>query len=251
MQPPAAIARSVQELSALGQDQLLRTEYLAAERTLAEAAASAWAAEEWDALARLYMPLQEARRQRRQWSGDGAFVTDILQRAGDPPIDAAAIADRYPRGQLIVAGHASVFPALALRQIAAERGLYLDVPLAATYTIGGGLAVLFVPTADVELPHEGVDSIDELLQLSPPHSILLSAHQLPPTQSHGDARSFDYVMDLWESLHRPFLAAAQATTDPRQRLIGFARTIEVDYACELAHQQFSQTCRELSRTKPV
>jgi hypothetical protein len=193
------------------------------------------------------MPLQEARRQRRQWCGDGAFVTHTLQGPTNQPLNAAKIAEEFPRGQIIAAGHATIEPALALRKIAADRQLYLDVPLAATYRIGNGIAVLFVPTPDVALPHGDVETIDELLQQSPPHSVLLPAPHLPRTQERGDARTFDFVMDLWESLHRPFLAMAQATTNPRQRLAAFRRTIEVDYACELAHQQFSETCHELAR----
>jgi len=247
MHLPGQASEKIQELCAIGQEQLFRTEYLAAERTLEQADGAATAAEDWDALARLYMPLQEARRQRRQWCGDGAFVTHTLQGPSDPPLNAAKIAEEFPRGQIIAAGHATIEPALALRKIAAAQQLYLDVPLCATYQIGDGVAVLFVPTADVALPHEGVETIDELLQQSPPHSVLLPSHHLPPSQPHGDARTFDFIMDVWESLHRPFLAMAQGTADLRMKLAGFRKTIEVDYACELAHQQFSQTCRELAR----
>ena len=45
----------------LGQQQLMRTQYLDAEATLVAAEAEAWAARDFDTLARLYMPLQEAR----------------------------------------------------------------------------------------------------------------------------------------------------------------------------------------------
>ena len=52
----------------LGQQQLMRTEYLDAEATLASAEAEAWEKRDFDTLSRLYMPLQEARRQRAEWA---------------------------------------------------------------------------------------------------------------------------------------------------------------------------------------
>src|SRR5476651_2360561 len=61
----------IQSLCQLGQEQLTRMEYLEAERTLAAAEKPAWDVRDFDALARLYMPLQEARRQRRQRCGEG------------------------------------------------------------------------------------------------------------------------------------------------------------------------------------
>ena len=39
--------------------------------------AEAWRHRDWDTLARLYMPLQEARRQRRQRCGEGTVALDL------------------------------------------------------------------------------------------------------------------------------------------------------------------------------
>ena len=57
------------------------------------------------------------------------------------------------------------------------------------------------------------------------------------------------VMQLWERLHGPFLAAADMQVDPVRKIEGYRKTIRVDYACELAHQRTSLVARELARSK--
>jgi hypothetical protein len=54
-------------------------------------------------------------------------------------------------------------------------------------------------------------------------------------------------MALWERLHLPFLAAADMQPDPIHRIHGYRRAIEVDYACELAHQKLSDAARSIAR----
>ena len=45
------------------------------------------------------------------------------------------------------------------------------------------------------------------------------------------------------------LAAADATSDPLQKIEGYRTTQRVDYGCELAHQKASDMARELARTR--
>ena len=54
-------------------------------------------------------------------------------------------------------------------------------------------------------------------------------------------------MALWERLHTPFLAEADAQGDAVAKVEGYRKTIEVDYACELAHQKLSDAARRLER----
>src|SRR6266516_7101414 len=119
----------------LGQQQLMRTEYLDAEATLASAEADAWAARDWDTLARLYMPLQEARRQRRQRCGEGVVCLDLLSEGVADHIDPAHVVANYPHGQLLIAGWGTIGPAAAVRDLATKNGLYVETFLAATYPI--------------------------------------------------------------------------------------------------------------------
>lgn len=239
----------IESLCAQGQAALLETEYLAAEQALVSAEEMAWAAADYDALSRLYMPLQEARRQRRQFCGDGAFQTIAAKSQGET-LNAEAIADQFPRGQLIVAGFGTIAPAVNLRAVAQARQLYLETPLAAAYDVSGQTVLLVVPTADVTLPSpEKVGSLDSLLRQSPAHSVIIPLDAIPSNRAKGDSGTFGYLMGVWETLHAPFLALADNAVDPKQKLIGYRQTLRIDYACEFAHQRFSQTARELSRHK--
>lgn len=244
------MADDVQALCELGQSHLIETEYWQAERSLERAEAIAYASRDWDTLARVYMPLQEARRQRRQLSGEGVIdLSSHIARSADVALDAEAIVSSTKHGQLLVAGFGTIAPAVALRKIARERMLYLDVFLAAAYPVSGGIGVLIVPRDDIALPAPGTYSPDDLIRRAPPHSILLSADQLPPPQKRGDTKTFAYTMDLFEQLHRPFLAMADAAQDLEQKIGLYKQTIEVDYAAEFAHQRLSNVARELARQR--
>src|SRR4051794_33841861 len=98
----------LQSLCELGQQQLMRTEYLEAEITLAEAEAQAWTNRDFATRARLSMPLQEARRQRRQRCGEGVVHLDLLATSPADKLDGRHVVQNYPHGQLLVAGWASI-----------------------------------------------------------------------------------------------------------------------------------------------
>src|SRR2546423_11126711 len=98
----------LQALCQLGSEQLIEMKYLDAEATLARAETIAWDARDFDTLARLYMPLQEARRQRRQRCGEGIVRLDLLAASPADQLDARKLAGEYPNAQLLVAGWGSV-----------------------------------------------------------------------------------------------------------------------------------------------
>jgi hypothetical protein len=81
-------------------------------------------------------------------------------------------------------------------------------------------------------------SIDRLLRLLPPHSVVLTEDDLPRP-------AYSEVMALWERLHAPFLGAADLEHDPMRKIQAYRKTIRVDYACELAHQHLAETARRL------
>src|SRR5205814_7216971 len=92
----------------LGQQQLMQMQYLEAEATLAAAEADAWTARDFDTLSRLYMPLQEARRQRRQRCGEGFVCLDLIATGPADEIDGRRIVENYLHGQLLVAGWGTI-----------------------------------------------------------------------------------------------------------------------------------------------
>jgi hypothetical protein len=241
-------AEALQELCESGQEALMRMDYLRAEALLADAERQAWEGRDWDTLARLYMPLQEARRQRRLRCGEGVVVLDLLAEGPDDRVDGRHVVENFPHGQLLVAGWGTVEPALRVRALQAEHGLFVETFLAAVYPVASGRAVAIVPTADVRLPSpSSPHSIDQLVGALPPHSIVMSADELPVGTRRGNTQTFAQVAALWERLHLPFLAAADMQADPVRRIEHYRSTIGVDYACELAHQKLSGVARELGR----
>ena len=230
-----------------GQEQLIATQYLAAAITLAEAEAVAWDAEDFDTLGRLYMPLQEARRQIRLLAGEGVVDLHVVAASADGVIDPAAVVADRPHGQLLVAGWGTTTPAALVRRMAVERGLYLETFLAAAYPGPGDRPVLAVVPFEGPLPPPVPRAADELLAALPGGSIVLSPGELVPRADRGTPATFAAVSAIWERLHGPFLAAAEADPDPLTRMAAFRRTIAVDPGCEFAHQHLSTTAIGLAR----
>jgi hypothetical protein len=237
----------LQQLCELGQQQLMRMEYLRAEATLVEAERIALSSNDFDSLARLYMPLQESRRQRRQRCGEGIVCLDLVSSGPEDHVDGRHVVENFAHGQLLVAGWGTIEPAMKVRELAVQHELYVETFLAAAYPAGAGRAVVIVPLPDVKLPAPQPRSIDELIKLLPAHSIVLNEAELPEGSKRGSAETYAHVMAMWERLHSPFLAAADMTVDPVQRIEAYRKTIRVDYACELAHQKLSDVARTLTR----
>src|SRR5579864_6236151 len=113
---------STADLCEQGQELLMRMDYLEAEEVLVRAEQQALEHRDWDLLSRLYMPLQEARRQRRQRCAEGAVCLDLLATGPHDHVDPRHILAHYPHGQLLVAGLASIEPAIRVLELAAELG---------------------------------------------------------------------------------------------------------------------------------
>ena len=239
---------TVQSLCELGQEQLIATDYLQAERTLVRAEKIALAADDFDGLSRLYMPLQETRRQRRQRCGEGTVhLTLLAVEPDDAAINPVDLIERFSHGQFLIAGWGTIAPAARFRELQNERSLFVETFLAAVYPVGDNRLVVIVPTADVQLPPADGRPIDLLLKSLPPHSIVIPADHLPAGPQPGTTGTYAYTMDLWERLHRPFLSLAEPQPDGLPRIESFRHTIRVDYACELAHQHLAQTAHRLHR----
>jgi hypothetical protein len=231
-----------------GQLLLMEMKYLEAENVLAEAESQAWGAGAWDLLSRLYLPLQETRRQRRQRCGEGIVCLDLVAHSASEPIDANRIIDGIPHGQLLVAGWGTIEPALRVRRLAAERQLYLETFLAAVYPIENGQVTVIVPKGgQAEMPAPTARSLDALRGALPADCLLLAPGELPTGKQKGSAQSFALTMCLWERLHAPWLTRAERESDPSTKMRLFRETIDVDYGCEFAHQHLADVARELRR----
>ena len=238
---------ALQELCETGQSLLMQTKYIEAERALMAAEQDAWAGRDWETLARLYMPLQEARRQRRQRCGEGTVVLDLIANGPADRVDGLRVVENFPHGQLLVAGWGTIQPAVEVRRQQVAHGLYVETFLGAVFPVNGKRAVVIVPTEDAALPEPVDRSIEALLELVPPHSVILHEAELPRGSRRGDTRTFAETMALWERLHQPFLATADQQPDPVLRIEAYRKTIRVDYASEFAHQRLSNVAAGLAR----
>jgi hypothetical protein len=238
---------NLQTLCEQGQTLLMAMDYLAAEAALSAAAEQAWNSGDFDTFSRVYLPLQESRRQRRQRAGEGVVRLDLVATGPNDSPDPHRLIEQYPHGQLLIAGWATLAPAMEFRRLQQKRNLYVDTFLAAVYPTNAGNVTVIIPLADVPLPPPQIQPLTSLLSKLPQHTIALRPGELPAGPRPGTPDTYSQVMDLWERLHSPFLAAADATANPRGRIAAYLQTIAVDYACELAHQKLSQTARLLLR----
>ena len=245
------MAMNLQQLCQAGQEQLSRMAYVQAEQTLAQAEALAWAGRgtgrgrDFDTLSRLYMPLQEARRQRRLRCGEGTVCLDLLAASPDDHLDAQHVIENYPHGQLLVAGWCSTEPANQVRRLQYEHQLYLETFLAAVFPVGPGASWPSSPrpTRPAALPvrfHRAIiPPAPHRLDHPPPRRVA----PRPPTR-HQD--TFARVLFLWHACTCPG-CRPPSSSPTRWCIAGLRNTIEVDYACELAHQHLADTARDLAR----
>jgi hypothetical protein len=240
---------SVQQLCELGSEQLIQTRYLEAEAALTDAESQSWKDQDWDTLARLYMPLQEARRQRRQCCGEGIVALDLVAQGPHDAVEAKRVLENFSHGQLLVAGWRSIEPAVQVRRLAAEHGLYVETFLGAVFPVGKSKVVIVAPLEESILPPGDFQSADEFREALPPHCLLLDPRETAGGQRKGTPQTFGEVMAIWERLHAPFLAQSDAQPDPLRQIEGYRLTTRVDYASELAHQKLSNVAHELARAK--
>ena len=242
-----AAPSSLQELCELGSEHLFQTRYLEAEATLARAERAAWDAADWDTVARVYMPLQEARRQRRQRCGEGTVALDLVAQGPHDAVDGRRVVENFPHGQLLVAGWRSIAPAVEVRRLQSEHGLYVETFLGALYAAGAERVVVIAPTEDAALPDRDFGSVEELVAHLPANCLWSRQADLARGSRRGTPETFGEVMALWERLHAPFLAAADAESDPLRKMEGYRLTARVDYAAELAHQKLAAVAHGLAR----
>jgi hypothetical protein len=241
-------ATDLQSLCEEGQQQLMLMDYLAAEDTLVQAERGAAELGDFDTLSRLYMPLQEARRQRRQRCGEGTVHLHLVASGpDDPAIDPDRLIEQYPQGQLLIAGWGTIEPALRFRNLQAQRRLYVETYLGAVYpSVDQGRLVAIVPLETPQLPPLRAYSAEEFIGALPPNSIVGLDNLLPgPVQGSSD--TYAETMWIWEQLHVSFLTVADNETDPIKKMDAYRQAIAVDYACELAHQKLSAVAREYAR----
>jgi hypothetical protein len=146
----------------------------------------------------------------------------------------------------LVAGWGSIQPAIELRRLQAERSQYAEAFLAAVYPIGASRLVVIVPLPDAKMPSPEGQTPEKLAAALPTGSLVLPAEQLLKGRQKGTAETFGLVSNLWERLHTPYLAAADAEKDPIKQIEAYQLTLQVDNACEFAHQRLAAVSKALT-----
>lgn len=239
---------ALQNLCDRGQQELMQTRYLDAAGTFSAAEQRAWDSRDFDTLSRLYLPLQEARRQIRQRCAE-ASVAPLIYREGSITTEPSELARLHPQGEVLLAGWGTIEPALQMRRLAVQRKLYLEVFLAAVYPLApSGRAVVIAPLPDSPLPAPIQRRSEDLATLLPFGCLLLMEDEID-RESLGAASWNEYLLSLWERLHAPFLSAAADEPDPIRRMQAYRLTLQVDPGCELAHQFLADIARHLARAR--
>src|SRR5687768_5264746 len=195
----------------------MATNYLAAEKILVEAERIALDEKQFETLARLYMPLQETRRQRRQKCGEGIVRLDLIAQGPHDRITGREVLENHSFGQLLVAGWGTIQPALELRRLQQELGLYVETFLAAVFPTNPG-SIVAILAEESPLPLPDPRPLDELKKALPPHTLFYKPTDLPAGPRRGTYETYSQVMQMWERLHGPYLAAADAQKDPNQKI---------------------------------
>jgi len=231
-----------------GQRQLMDTQYLEAIHTLAGAEEAAWEAKDYTLLSRLYLPLQEARRQARLRCGEGVVNLGLRVERPNGELDPEETLREFSQGQFLLAGWGSIEASLRLRRLARERRLYVETFLGAVFpTSGGGRSVVIVALEEDRLPDVQPRTIEELRKTLPANALVFEEDEMRNGFVRGNSETFARVSDIWERLHLPFLRAADAEVDPIRKMEAYRKTIRVDYACELAHQGLAAVAKEMGK----
>ena len=246
----------LQQLCDRGQQHLLACDYVHAIQLLAWAESVAFKARDFDTLARLYMPLQEARRLFRQRCGEGMFD---LHAFSEPDVDRV---EEIPEG--LDDPIKSLFGQFAFGFFDGPRGsldyrtlfrashVYAETFICKRYHGPDCYYVAFLPDEKARFrPNVSASSLKEIESALSIGAFVLKSSDIPRPKAKGDNDTFAFVMSIWERLHAPYLKRARSETDPLRRIELYRETLRVDPACEGAHQELAKLAQQLARTAPA
>ena len=251
----------LQELCGRGQALLMQTRYVEALAVLEKAERLALEALDWDTLARLYLPLQETRRQIRQRCGEGEVDLGVMLPPGMVGREKAFAEDfvrTHRHGQYLIAGNGAESGALgfatAVRKLAQDQGLFVEAFLGVWYAIGGptGMRVVAVaPMPEAAMPViTDASSLDDVARAIPGYCLLLPSNDLGPRTARGNTTTYGRTMAMWERLAATHLAgclSASNSVPVQQRIEELRKVIQIDPGCEIAHQQVAKIAMQQAR----
>jgi hypothetical protein len=233
---------SIDNLMAQATDALTRMDYLTCEALCLRAAEAAGAAGAWDAYARVLLPLQESRRQRRLIAADGAIRLGSGGLDLEPATMLAALKQLGAAGGcLVVTSPARRDDAAAIERAARAERLYVEVLYAEPAGAASG-------------------SPQQWLVMSPTHERPRCQLPAPATELRdrwlvGDGgdpaavrrrQAAAWFLAAGEALGDAALAAMDATAPAARRMAQLQAALEAVTDHELLHQRLFDAAAQLA-----
>ena len=211
-------------------DALAHMDYLACEALCLEALHEARRRGDWPYYARILLPLQEARRQKRMIAAEGAIRLGTADLARPEP---AWLASMPAGGCVLLSPPHTPDDAIALAQAANEKRMCIELLLAEragdaqTWTLRsfqGPLVRCDVPAPPHEWRERWLD---------------------PAAARRGDVTVADWFLDAAESLGDVALAKVDLALPPAERLARLEAMLPVVQDHELLHQRLGDAARAM------
>jgi len=226
--------------------ELAAGDYFAAERSCVAALDKAFIAGDYDRMARIVLPLQEARRQKRDLAYDAALTSGVYLVTGDVPTGR-----HLKPGCYLVAPPRVGVDGRALREAADRKG----VPV---------IVVVREPTTrDGLWPVVALGPVTIRAKVAPPRSAGRSRKHAEPKQTNGAAVVFDvtqeplptpqWMLEANEALGDAAIESVPPDAAPEARVEAFMDRLRAHPDHEKLHQRLAEACREsaqLARPTP-
>ena len=230
---------------------LVEMRYLEAERLCLDALDVAIEREDWSYVARIVLPLQEARRQRRMIAADTAVQLGTLERDDLAAWINPGETRGGPDGCLLITRPCTIDDARSALRRLRELDRYAEVLFA-------DIEVEQDPAFDADDPWPIVSLIDDevSVECAAPCAAWLGrplhpgeADWHPPAATADAPTPADWFMDVAERLGDAAIAAASAAASPRERFEHLHRLLDAAPDHELLHQALADAARARMRTK--
>ena len=223
---------------------LARMDYLSCEDGCVEALAVARQRRDWPCYARILMPLQEARRQRRMIAADGVV------RLGSAGLEGRA--EQWPArigaGCLLLTQPHTPEDACAAAQAARAQRRHVEILYAASpvHAPTWSIHAFRGPRVTCPRPAPPADLVGRWLRAAPGPD---GTEGSPPgaAELKGRAAAADFFLDACEGLGNAALAAIAAETRGAGRVAALEQCLEVVVDHEILHQRLAEAAREAHR----
>lgn len=225
---------AIDRIMVLASEALARLDYLTCERRCLEALSVARSKGDWRYYARILMPLQESRRQRRMIAADGV----IRLGTGDLDRDWCSWPDDEKAGCLVVTHPHTADTVREIESHARQQCQFVEVLFADSELSADKWTLRSVVGPEVALSVSGppVDWRGSWLQPG----------QTPPTKSVKTlAGPVDWFLDASEALGNAALATVTASSGNRNRVEALELCLQVVTDHEILHQRLGDAARAM------